>query len=418
MSRSELDRLIGLGTSGKWEEVLAATRSLPIDEFADQDAALILFFEGSALLHLEQPDQAQQAVQMGLEYTSTRPELLDLAARVAQALGQVSEAAVYHERAMAHAPVQIRPLLLINYASTLVSDEDYSGALRLLEQAVDEGQGCYEASLLAGRCLANLGRHREALMKYFEASRARPGELAPRMGLADMLAVLGKSRQADALYAQLMGSAGDSQILYNWALNRLTSGDPVGAVKLCRKGEPGATGYGALVCLHGKALLAMGADEAALQLFARGIPMLESSGSNAALYDDFSVAEAETLGDLGESEKARRRIGYRIARFRRNLPRAQSVLALMNEPPRGGVLVFEVAVEPGGGSWSERLVVQASSQADALALASEVHLPDDLAGSATSVRQGGAIPAYARRLPPVRGVLERRFETVRSGRKK
>jgi len=413
MAKPELNRLISLGTSGKWEEVLAATRSLAIDEFTDAEAAQILFFEGLALLHLGQPDQAQQAVQMGLEYTSTRPELLDLAARVANALGHVSEAAVFHERAMANAPEEIRPLLLINYAATLVSEEDFSGALKLVEEAELAGQGCYESSLLAARCHAGLGRHRDALIRFSEASRDRPTESAPRLGVANMLSVLGKSTQAEAMYAQLLGVAPDAEVAYNWAWSRLAQGDPMGAVKLCRSVPHDAPGAAALTCLHAKALLAMGAEEAALGLLARGIASLGLTRDNTVLYDDFSATEAETMAGLGQDAKARKRLASRIARFHRNLPRSQCVLALMNDPPENRPTLYEVTVESPAGDWHERLTVQAQDSTDALGLAMEVHVPDDFAAALTSIRPGGVIPSYARDLPPVRGVLERRFDAHR-----
>jgi hypothetical protein len=134
------------------------------------------------------------------------------------------------------------------------------------------------------------------------------------------------------------------------------------------------------------------------------------SRENAALYDEHCVTEAETMAGLGQSDKARKRLSFRIARFRRNLPRCQSVLALMNDPPETRPQMYEVSIDSPKGEWNERLIVQAIDATDALALAAEVHLPDDIAMALTSVRPGGAIPIYARELPPVRGVLERRFE--------
>lgn len=418
MARVELDRLVSLSTSGKWDEVLSNTRSLAIDQFDATEAAQVLFFEGLALLHLEQPEQAQLAVQLGLEYAASRPELLDLAARVASALGRTSEAAVFHERAIENAPEEVRPLLMINYAATLAHEEDYAESIKLLEAAESAGHGCYELHLLMARAHSGLGHNKRALARFADANRDRPAEVAPRIGIANALAKLGRTTQAEALYDQLRGLGFDGDVYYNWAVARLARSDPMGVIALCKVIPHDHSHYPLMLCLHAKALLQMGADSAALRLLERGIGSMPTTRDRATHYDDYCATEAEAIAANEDTPKARRRLLWRLSRVKYNLPRSLCVLALFNDPPEGSVQRYEVVLESHGGEWVERLLVQAANREDAIALAYAIHVPDDVTSAFTSVREGGEVPSYAQELPPVRGVLSRRFDLLGLPRKK
>jgi tetratricopeptide (TPR) repeat protein len=422
MERPLLEQLYTLSAASRWEDVLQHTREVALDERPELEASQILFFEGLALLHLDQPADARQAVMMGLEYASNRPELLDLAARVSVALGRASEAAVFHERAIANASAPLQPLLLMNYAATLFQEGNFADALRCLRRTGDEERLSFDGHVLAGRCFASLGRHRDALSHFRTAREEHPNEVAPRLGIANALAALGEFADADTDYAILAMDSLDPSVTYNWAVARLTSGDSLGTVNLCRKMTKLGAGSPAVTCMHAKALLEMGAVDAALNLLGRGLDgffgdagRIPSGREGVTLYDEFAATEAETIAESGESGRARSRIVGRIRAIRGHMARCFPVLALMNDPPATDPEPFHVTASGVAGQWVVHFDVLAPDDRDALALAAEL-LPD----IPENPRRGSPVLRVEPRenfsqsamegLPPVRGVLARRFD--------
>ncbi len=399
-----VDELLGLCSTGQWGEVLARTRSLAIDDFKASEAASILFFEGLSLYHMERLEEARQAVSIGLEFDRLKPGLLDLAARIAAADGRNAEAAMYHERALSHCDEAVRPLFLLNYASTLAASETWAPALMLVLRAEADGAGCPESALLAARCLRAMGRLDEALDRYDSAIETRMGDIPARIEHANCLAATGDLEGAEEAFRDLLDLGFDGEVLYNWAVVRLTAGNPTGCIGLLRL-IPAEDRYApAGACLHAKALAKMGATEAALGIISSSLDLVAIDPWLLSTYDDFVATEARENSRLRGPAHARRRLVARISRVRRDLPISLQELSRLTPPESGELGVYEVTCLCGSGGWTERLVVAATSQSDAGRLAAEIHFPDDVASAAISIR-----PVVGES-PKRRGVISRRFE--------
>ena len=153
-------------------------------------------------LRQDRPDDAVRALEAGLEHDPENAWLhhdLGVAHRAAE---RPQEAARSFRRAVDIAPDFVDAHFAL--ANTLAGQEDWSGALPVLERVLELDPTENRARYLQGMCLHHLGRRREAVAELEALVGDSPNDLTYRQGLATALSEAGRGVEAMALYEQTL----------------------------------------------------------------------------------------------------------------------------------------------------------------------------------------------------------------------